>query len=82
MTYEVQWCSQLPILSCGDCDIDNAEYKHRDFKNKTLAEKYAEKVLPKDCFGEARIQEFRMVLIERGFPGKRREYIGEPEFIS
>jgi hypothetical protein len=79
--WEVEWCTHIPVLPCGDSDIDNATLKHKDFATEAEAFEFARKVFPQDKFGCVRVTEFWSEFYEQGRPGKYREY-GREEFVD
>lgn len=54
-TWEVEWCSEIPLDENGDSDMDAAKYHFVHIQDKDKALAYAKKVLPKDAFGAVRV---------------------------
>lgn len=80
--FEVEWCANVPQTEFGDCDLDRADYRRRDFTTHDEAERYARAIVGSDYFGAVQITEFVYEPLCRGSQQLTKEYIGESEFID
>lgn len=80
--WEVEWCASVPRNESGDLEIDLADYRTEDCRDKESAVRLAQSKLPEDFFGSVRVTPFELVPL---FPGARvttREYTAEAEHIE
>lgn len=80
--WEVETCVNLPPTPEGEADYDNATYKCYEVDTHEQALALANRLLPNDCFGAIEVNEFYREPYEPGFPGLRKEYIGESEYVE
>lgn len=80
--FTVDWTKELPMITPGEADYDNATHVRRDFDTFEQAKAYAQEVAPLDCFGSVAIDEFQMHALHNHPQILEREYVGETIYID
>jgi len=81
--WQVDWCVDLPVDELGDCQPDEAVYKHRVVLAKGSAFALAKRMLPHDVIGEVSVTEVELTdPYDEGLPWTYYwEYVGDPEYV-
>lgn len=80
--WEVEWCANLPRNEFGDADIDNADFRTRDFSEQAKALDFAREMLSKDAFGSVRVTPFEMEEYEPGCGAYHKVFTADSEHIE